>query len=100
MDLSDVSALALAMAGVRETATGGRLRWSLRGRLVARQLDDASIVIRTGFIEREQMLLDHPTTFFVPPRFDAHMMVVARLPDANPEAVATALRAAWQLQAP
>jgi hypothetical protein len=100
MDLSDVSALARALAGVRETSTGGRLRWSLRGRLVARQIDRTSIVIRTGFLEREQLLSDHPTTFFVPPQFDAHMMVVARLPDADPAAVAKAIRAAWHLQAP
>jgi hypothetical protein len=99
MDLSDVSALARALAGVRETSTGGRLRWSLRGRLVARQVDGTSVVIRSGFMEREQLLLDFPTTFFVPPQFDAHMMVVARLPEADPAAVATAMRAAWQMQA-
>ncbi len=98
MVLSDVSALALAMSGVKETTTDGRLRWSLRGRLIARQMDDTSIVIRTGFTEREQLLLDHPTVFFVPPQFDAHMMVVARLADADPKTLAGALEAAWQLQ--
>ena len=93
-----MSRVALALDGVRESSAKGRLRWSLSGRLVARQLDDTSIVIRTGFAEREHLLATHPTTFFVPPRFDAHMMIVARLPDADAVAVAAAIRAAWKLQ--
>jgi hypothetical protein len=98
VEIDEVSRVALALDGVRESSAKGRLRWSLGGRLVARQLDDTSIVIRTGFAEREQLLVAHPTTFFVPPRFDAHMMIVARLPDADAVAVAAAIRAAWELQ--
>jgi hypothetical protein len=88
----------VSLDGVRESSVKGRLKWSLGGRLVARQLDDWSIVIRTDFAEREQLLIAHPATFFVPPRFDAHMMVVARLSDADPAAVASAICAAWELQ--
>jgi len=98
VDIDDVSRVALSLAGVRESSAAGRLRWSLDGRLVARQIDDESIVIRTGFAEREHILLAHPNTFFVPPRYDAHMMVVARLSDADPAAVAAAIHAAWDLQ--
>jgi hypothetical protein len=96
--IDDISRIALSLDGVRESSVRGLLRWSLAGRLVARQLDATSIVIRTGFAEREQLLQAHPTTFFVPPRFDAHMMVVAGLADADPAAVTAALRAAWELQ--
>jgi hypothetical protein len=98
LELADVSQIALAMDRVRESSVRGRLRWSLSGRLVARELDASSIVIRTGFAEREELLAAHPTTFFVPPRFDAHMMVVARLSDGDPVAIAAAIRAAWELQ--
>ena len=93
-----MSRIALALKGVRESSVKGRLQWSLSGRLVARQLDDESVVIRSGFAEREQLLAAHPDTFFLPPRFEAHMMVVARLADADTEAVASAIRAAWDLQ--
>jgi hypothetical protein len=96
--MDEVSRVALALDGVRESSVKGRLRWSLAGRLVARQVDESSIVIRTGFAEREQLLRANPTTFFVPPRFDAHMMVVAELPDADPAVVAAAIHAAWELQ--
>jgi hypothetical protein len=99
VDIQDVSTAALALERVRESSVKGKLRWSLGGRLVARQLDEGSIVIRTGFAEREVLLAKHPATFFVPPRFDAHMMVVARLLDADSAAVEAALRAAWKLQA-
>ena len=98
MNIDEVSSAAMALDRVRESAVSGKRRWSLDGRLVARQLDESSIVIRTGFAERERLLAEHPATFFVPPRFDAHMMVVARLPDADRAAVKAALRAAWELQ--
>lgn len=93
-----MSRIALAMNGVRESSVKGRLRWSLAGRLVARELDNASIVIRSGFAARERLLAAHPTTFFVPPRYDAHMMVVARLSEGDPTAITAAIHAAWTLQ--
>lgn len=99
MKLADVSRIALAMDGVRESLVKGRLRWSLGGRLVARELDDSSIVIRSGFAERENLLAADPTTFFVPPRYDAHMMVVGRLPEGDSAAIEAAIQAAWELQA-
>lgn len=97
MELADVSRVALALDGVCESSVRGRLRWSLRGRLVARELDDSSIVVRCGFAEREELLAAFPTTFFVPPRFDAHMMVVTRL-DGDPDAIVASIHAAWRLQ--
>ncbi len=99
VNIEEVSRVAVALDRVRESSARGKLRWSLDGRLVARQLDESSIVIRTGFAEREELLAAHPSTFFVPPRFDAHMMVVAWLPDAETAVVEAALRAAWDLQA-
>jgi hypothetical protein len=99
MDLADISRIALSLERVKQSSAKGMLRWTLDGRLVARQLDATSIVIRTGFAEREELLAAYPTTFFVPPRFDAHMMVVAQLNQADPTAVEQAIQAAWDLQA-
>jgi hypothetical protein len=73
-------------------------RWTLDGRLVARQLDAESIVVRIGFAERERLLAAHLDTFFVPPRFDAHMKVVARLPGADAAVVGEAVRVGWEHQ--
>ncbi|HEY2790758.1 MAG TPA: hypothetical protein VGJ28_00280 [Micromonosporaceae bacterium] len=98
MNIDDVSRAASALDDVRESSRTGLRRWTLAGRLIARQLDDQSIVIRTEFDKRERLVRAHPQTFHVPPRFEAHMMVAVRLPDADPEAVAGALHAAWVLQ--
>ena len=99
MDIADVARIALALEGVRESSAGGRPRWTWSGRLIARQLDEHSVVIRSGFADRERLVRAHPETFHVPPRFDAHMMVAVRLADADPAIVADAIHAAWVLQA-
>jgi hypothetical protein len=93
-----VSRIALALDGVKESTAEGMRRWTLDGRLIARQLGSTSIVIRMDFADREQLLATHPTTFFVPPRFDAHMKVVAELEHADPTVIESAIRSAWDLQ--
>jgi hypothetical protein len=98
VEVAEVSRIALALDGVKESKAGGSLRWTLDGRLVARQYDDESIVIRSDFAEREKLLAEHPDLFFVPPRFDAHQKVVLRLGTAAPAVVKSALVAAWNLQ--
>lgn len=98
MDIEEVSRIALALDGVRQSSVKGRFRWSLSGRLVARQLDADSVVIRSGFAERERLLAEYPDTFSVPPRFEAHMMIVAWLPHADMDVVTIAIRSAWELQ--
>ena len=98
MELAQVSEHLLALDGVHQGVQGGLLRWTVRGRLVARQLDDETLVIRTGFDEREALIAGHPETFTVQPRFEAHMMVVAELASASAAAVRDALDAAWSLQ--
>jgi hypothetical protein len=96
--MSDVSAIARGLDGVKEARVKGRPQWTLGGRLVARQYDADSIVVRIRFSERERMLRRYPDVCSVPPRFDAHLKVVLRLPNAEPELIESALNAAWRLQ--
>lgn len=98
MEIADVSRLAEALAGVRQTVADGRAQWRYHGRLVARQLDDAYVVIRADFDYRDAMLREFPRTFSVPDRYLKHMMVVADLAGGDADAIADALEAAWQLQ--
>lgn len=98
MTLDDVAELALAMDGVREAHQNGRRRWQLHGRLIARAVDQHTVVIRSGFREREDLLEAHPRTFSVSPRYESHMMVLADLRHGDPTAVEFALRAAHALQ--
>ena len=76
----------------------GADRVAIPGRLVARQLDDARVVIRAEFDYRDSILHEFPETFSVPTRYVKHMMVVADLRRGDAGAIEDALEAAWQLQ--
>jgi hypothetical protein len=98
MELADVSRLAVQLDGVVERRRDDLLEWRYRGRLVARQLDATSIVIRATFEFRDFLLQSFPETFTAPGRFAKHMMVVADLRHGNADAIEDALAEAWQLQ--
>jgi hypothetical protein len=98
MEMGDVARLAEGLAGVRRTAPDGLAVWRYHGRLIARQLDDAHLVIRADFDYRDLVLRQFPGTFSVPPRYVKHMMVVADLASGDAGAIEDALEAAWLLQ--
>jgi hypothetical protein len=98
MELDEVAGLAKALAGVRRTASDGLAQWRYHGRLVARQTDDAHLVIRADFEYRDSILRQFPATFSVPARYARHMMVVADLATGDRGAIEDAIEAAWQLQ--
>ena len=87
-----------ALVGVRRTTADGLAQWRYHGRLVARELDDARLVIRADFDTRDWMLRQCPETFSVPTRYRKHMMIVADLAEGDSDAIEDALVAAWQLQ--
>jgi hypothetical protein len=96
--MDDVARLADALAGVRRTAPQGLAERRYHGRLVARHLDDAHLVIRADFDYRDSLLRQFPGTFSVPARFTRHMMIVADIARGEAGAIEDALEAAWQLQ--
>jgi hypothetical protein len=73
-------------------------RWSVGHRLVARQVGDASLLIRAGFESREELFRDHPDTFWMRPELEAHMKVLADVAQGDLSAICEALEAAWRLQ--
>lgn len=93
-----MAALAAGMTGVRCAESNGRPEWRYHGRLVARQLDDTHLVIRTDFAYRDLVVGEFPGTFSVPSRYVKHMMVVADLAHGDTAAIEDALGAAWELQ--
>ena len=96
MTVDDVARLADALPGVRLSAPQGLAAWRYHGRLVARQLDDAHVVIRAGFEYRDALVRQLPETFSVPARYIKHMMVVADLANGDAGAIEDALEAAWR----
>jgi hypothetical protein len=98
VEMNDVARLAEALAGVRHTAPESLAQWRFHGRLVARQLDAAHLVIRAGFEYRDSIVRQFPGTFSVPTRYVKHMMVVADLVSGDRGAIEDAIEAAWELQ--
>ena len=62
MEIGEIARLAQALAGVRQTATDGLAEWRYHGRLVARELDDAQLVIRADFGCCARSFADCPPT--------------------------------------
>jgi hypothetical protein len=98
VDLDDVDRLARSHEGVKRKGTDSRPAWYVDDRLVARWLDETSIVVRSDFGARERLLTDHPDTFTLPPRFESHMKVVVELDRADEAALARGLSEAVDLQ--
>jgi hypothetical protein len=98
LQIDEVARLAEALDGVRRTTADGLIQWRYHGRLVARQLDDDHVVIRTDFDYCASVLRQFPETFSVPTRYRRHMMIVADITRGDAGAVEDALEAAWQLQ--
>jgi hypothetical protein len=86
------------MDGVRLHDDPRGRRWCVRNRLVARQVDESTLLIRTDFEPREALLDRHPGTFSMRPNLEAHMKVLANIGHGDIEAVCGALRAAWEMQ--
>jgi hypothetical protein len=98
VDIPDVARLADALTGVRRSSRQGLAEWRYHGRLVARELDDAQLVIRADFDYRDSLLREFPESFSVPARYSKHMMVVADLARGDAGAIEDAMEAAWRLQ--
>ena len=73
------------------------MAWYVDDRLVVRQDEPGTVMVRVGGADRERLLLAHPDTFGVPPRWEAHLKVQADL-DGNADAIREAIRLAWATQ--
>ena len=98
MRIEDVRDLLATYDDVREKGTAGSPGWYVDNRLVARQLDADSVLVRADFDARERLLEDHPDMFSVPPSMEGHQKVVVELGRADPEGVRRALAEAVTLQ--
>ena len=98
MRIEDVRALLAEYDDVREKGTSDRPGWYVHDRLVARQLDEDSLLVRADFDARERLLDDHPGMFSVPPSMEAHQKVVVELGLADTKGVRRALAEAVELQ--
>lgn len=88
----------VGLGGVRLHADPRGRRWCVRNRLVARQVDASTLLIRADFEPREDLLDRHPSTFSVRPDLEAHRKVLADIDRGDIAAICQALVAAWKMQ--
>jgi len=98
MRIQDIARHATSLPGVRQKERDGLLRWYVDDRLVARQQDAETLVVRSDFTDRERLVEANPTTFSVTPRMEGHQKVLADTRRGDLDAVRDALTAAWELQ--
>ena len=98
MTLDEVGAYAESLPGVKRKGTATRPAWYVDDRLVVRLQDPTTVVVRVPLSKREALLVEHADTFGVPPRMEIHHKVEAYLEHADPAAVRTAIRLAWEMQ--
>ena len=95
--LDEIDQYATSLSGCTRKGHPGRAAWYVDDRLVVRQDEPGTVLVRVGFEDRERLLDAHPDTFGVPPRMEAHMKVQAEL-DGDAAAIRKAIKLAWASQ--
>ncbi|MEO5981348.1 MAG: MmcQ/YjbR family DNA-binding protein [Pedococcus sp.] len=97
MTLDEVDEYATSLPGCRRKGHPGRVAWYVDNRLVVRQDEAGTLLVRVDPEDRDRLVDAHPETFGVPPRWEAHRKVQAEL-DGDADAVRAAIRLAWESQ--
>jgi hypothetical protein len=98
MTPDEVGRYAESLPQVKRKGTETRPGWYVHDRLVARLLDEDTVLIRVPLSKRERLLGAYPDSFGVPPRMESHHKVEAYLAHADPRAVFEAIDLAWEMQ--
>jgi len=94
----EVGVFVESLPQVKRKGSAAHPAWYVHDRLVARLLDPTTLLIRVPLSRRDTLLVTYPTSFGVPPRFEAHHKVEAYLDRAEPTAIRTAIELAWEMQ--
>ena len=97
MTLDEIDEFATSLAGCKRKGHPGRVAWYVDDRLVVRQDEPGTVLVRLGGDERERLLDAYPETFGLPPRWEGHLKVQADL-DGDAQAICEAIRLAWAAQ--
>jgi hypothetical protein len=98
MTPDDVAEHAATLPRCKRKGTAAKPAWYVDDRLVVRLEDATTLTIRCLPGPRERLLTDHPETFGVPPRMEAHHKVQAVLDHGNDDTIRAAITAAYELQ--
>ena len=95
-----VRSIALALENVEESTSYGTPAFKVGGALFVRlHQDGCSLVVRTGFEEREELMAADPDTYYITDHYRNYPWVLARLSRIHPDALRDLLGGARRLAA-
>jgi hypothetical protein len=96
----DVRKIALALDNVEESTSYGTPAFKVGGALFVRKHQDGeSLVVRTDFEQREELMGSDPGTYYITDHYLNYEWVLIRLARVHPDALRDLMRMAWKLAA-
>ena len=96
-----VKSLSKELPGVEEATSYGTPALKVKGKLMARlKEDEATLVVRVTWDERERLLATFPDVFFLAEHYRAHPWVLMRLSAAPLTVARSVLHHSWLQSAP
>jgi hypothetical protein len=99
--LPDLAHILASLGNVEEGTSYGTAAFKVGGALFVRlhQDFDSTIVVRTDFEQREELLAADPETYFITDHYRNYQWVLVRLSQIRPDILPDLLRTAWRLAA-
>lgn len=92
-----VREMARTLADVEESTSYGTPALKVKGELMVRLREDGdSLVVRTDFEERQELLAADPDTYYITDHYTNYPWVLVRLSRVHPDALRDLLGGAWR----
>lgn len=93
-----VRRIALALDNVEEGTSYGTPAFKVGGELFVRMHQDGeSLVVRTDFEQREELMASDPVTYYITDHYLNYEWILIRLSRVHPDALRDLIRMAWRL---
>ncbi|HXN73546.1 MAG TPA: MmcQ/YjbR family DNA-binding protein [Candidatus Acidoferrales bacterium] len=94
----NVRRIALALGNVEEGTSYGTPAFKVGGELFVRMHQDGeSLVVRTDFEQREELMASDPETYYITDHYLNYEWILIRLSRVHPDALRDLIRMAWRL---
>jgi hypothetical protein len=93
----NVRKIALSLESVEEGTSYGTAAFKARGTLFLRLKEDGdSLVVRADFDQRDALIAEDPTTYYITDHYLKYEWVLVRLSRVYPDAMRDLIRMAWR----
>lgn len=94
----EVRRIALALGNVEEGTSYGTPAFKVGGELFVRMHQDGeSLVVRTDFEQREELMASDPETYYITDHYLNYEWILISLSRVHPDALRDLIRMAWRL---